>query len=89
MSSRSVDHLIAELTARYDLSAEFVKRLRPMVVTILSDEIAEERRIPLLEEVAATCQREQTTRRDLQELRVALTDLMYGLARLRDADPRG
>lgn len=76
MSSQRVEHLLEELTSRYDLQDRFVKQVRPMVEKIFSDDVTEERRTVLLEVLAQTCQNDLLIRRRFAALEVALKDLV-------------
>jgi hypothetical protein len=76
MSSQRVDHLLEELTARYDLQDRFLKQVRPLVDRIFSDEVSEERRTILLEVLAQTCQNDLLIRRRFAAIEVALKDLV-------------
>jgi hypothetical protein len=76
MDSQRVDHLLEELTARYELQDRFLKQVRPFVDRIFSDEISEERRTKLLEVLAQTCQNDLLIRRRFAAIEVALKDLV-------------
>lgn len=76
MSSQRVDHLLEELTSRYDLQDRFLKQVRPMVEKIFSDDITEERRTVLLEVLAQTCQNDLMIRKRFAALEVALKELV-------------
>jgi len=76
MSSQRVDHLLEELTSRYDLQDRFLKQVRPMVEKMFADDITEERRTVLLEVLAQTCQNDLMIRRRFAALEVALKELV-------------
>lgn len=76
MSSQRIDHLLEELTSRYELQDRFVKQVRPMVEKIFSDDVTEERRTVLLEVLAQTCQNDLLIRRRFAALEIALKDLV-------------
>lgn len=76
--------ILAELTERYDLQADFVQKVRPMVDTIFSDDIKDEDRTALLEVLAETCERDLRMRKGSAALREALTGLVDTLKELHD-----
>jgi hypothetical protein len=84
MSATRVDNLLAELTSRYDLQERFLRKVRPMVVRILSDEIPDERRTWLLEALAQTCHNDLMIRRRFDALESALKDLFHSLGEMND-----
>ncbi len=69
------DRILAELAGRYGLTERFLVQVRPMVETIFSSEFDSQGRTSLLEELAATCQRDMETRNALDELKIALLKL--------------
>lgn len=77
-----IEHLLSELTQRYELTDEFAGKLRPMIATIFSDEIRDEDRTQLLEMVAETCERDLRMRRGSVKLKECLQTLMSTLHEL-------
>lgn len=65
-----VDALIQELSARHANDDErFLAAVRPMVERILDPAMPEEHRVPLLELLAESFERDVQVRRDLQQAR--------------------
>lgn len=79
-----VEKILAELQSRYDLQDDFLAKLRPMVSTVLSDEIDDEQRTGLLEMVAETCERDLRLRKGSVALKSALQSLVDTLRELHD-----
>lgn len=77
-----VEHILDELTARYDLKEPLRRRLRPLLQRILAPDVPEERRVFLLEMVAETCQRDQKIRTTFGLLKERLEQLSRSLERL-------
>ncbi|HHI78591.1 MAG TPA: hypothetical protein ENK02_01280 [Planctomycetes bacterium] len=75
------EKILAELGERYALEERFVKKLTPILEVILSDSFSDEERVPLLEELAATCQRDQMIRKTMGEVREGVDALF---SRLRE-----
>ncbi|GEM_PF-5611014 len=73
-ASRS-EKILAELGERYLLEEPFVEKLKPILQVILSESFSDEERIPLLEELALTCQRDQTIRQSMARVREGLDEL--------------
>jgi hypothetical protein len=67
-----VDTLIAELSCRYqNTNSKFLTAVRPIVVKILDAKTPEDARVPLLEMLAETFERDVTVRADCESARVA------------------
>ena len=79
MSEARVERVLSELSVRYDVQEEFLERLRPMLRTIFSPGIAEERRPELLEMAALTCMRDVEIRRNSEAARQAWAEYFDGL----------
>ncbi len=57
------ERILDELTRRYQLDQQFIEKLRPVVWSILSPEIQEDKRAEILEFLAVTCERHTTIRK--------------------------
>jgi hypothetical protein len=79
MNSTRVDRILAELGSRYRLSDSFLQRLRPLTERIFSNDVPIHRRPPLLEELAATCQRDLEFRGACRSLQRSLAGLLHSL----------
>jgi hypothetical protein len=73
-TSRS-EKILAELGDRYGLEERFVEKLAPILEVILGDSFSDEERLPLLEELAETCQRDQMIRQSMADARQGIQDL--------------
>lgn len=63
-----VDSLLSELSSRHhNQDPRFLAAVRPMVVTILDPATPEQARVPLLELLAETFERDVQVRRDLDK----------------------
>lgn len=77
------DTLIRELSARHGNTDErFLVAVRPIVDKILDDATPEDARVPLLELLAETFERDVQVRNDLQRARVAWADFFALLQRM-------
>jgi len=66
MTNHRIDALLAELTARHgNDDPQFLAAVRPMVARILEPAIPSAARVPLLELLAETFERDLQVRRDL------------------------
>ncbi len=79
--SRS-EKILAELRERYGLEERFVKQLGPILEVILSDSFSDDARLPLLEELAATCQRDQMIRQSMASAREGVQELFDRLKQM-------
>lgn len=82
MTDPRTERLLRELASRYDLTKGFLRQLRPAVTTILSDEISEDDRIMLLEELAQTCQRDQQSRSSTVAQQSSMPTITDAMSRL-------
>ena len=84
------DSLIAELSSRHqNQSPKFLAAVRPLVVNILDEKTPEEARIPLLELLAETFERDVATRKNCAAARVAWQQWAEALRRLLGGENRG
>ena len=78
-----VDSLISELSTRHkNASPRFLAAVRPMVVSILDPATPEEARVPLMEMLAETFERDVQVRRDTEATKVALASFFERLKQL-------
>ncbi|MFT4512492.1 MAG: hypothetical protein ACI89X_000527 [Planctomycetota bacterium] len=78
-----VDTLIGELVSRHSNShPKFLAAVRPVVVKILDDKTPEEARVPLLEMLAETFERDVESRASCEAARVACADWVDAIKRL-------
>lgn len=78
-----VDSLIHELSTRHQNSnPRFLAAVRPMVVNILDPATPEEARVPLMEMLAETFERDVQVRRDSEATKVALAAFFERLKRM-------
>ena len=79
--SRS-EKILSELGVRYGLEDRFVQQLLPILEVILSDSFSDEERLPLLEELALTCQRDQMIRQSMASAREGVQELFDRLKQM-------
>ncbi|MCK5941713.1 MAG: hypothetical protein KAI24_07085 [Planctomycetes bacterium] len=78
-----VDSLIAELSVRHrNTDPEFLAAVRPMVVAILDPATPDASRVPLLELLAETFERDVQVRRDAAAARAAWTGFVEVIRKL-------
>ena len=78
-----VDTLIAELSSRHsNQDPRFLAAVRPVVVKILDDKTPEDARVPLLEMLAETFERDVQSRTSCDAARAACSDWMEAIKRL-------
>ena len=78
-----VDTLLTELSARHrNHDPRFLTAVRPLVASILDDGTPADKRVPLLELLAETFERDVQVRRDCEEARVALQQFLTLLRQL-------
>ncbi|MCB9879326.1 MAG: hypothetical protein H6835_17160 [Planctomycetes bacterium] len=82
-----VDNLIRELASRHrNHDPRFLEAVRPMVASILDDRTPEHARVPLLEMLAETFERDVQVRRDCAAAQAAWAELFETLKRLIRGD---
>lgn len=78
-----VDSLIAELSHRHqNADPRFLAAVRPMVASILDPATPEASRIPLLEMLAETFERDVAIRRDCERAKAAWGEFIEAIKRL-------
>ena len=78
-----IDSLLLELSSRHrNDDARFLTAVRPMVVTILDPATPEAARVPLLELLAETFERDVQVRRDTARAQAAWADFFATLKKL-------
>jgi hypothetical protein len=81
-AEQRTDRLLSELSARYDLKAGFLQKLRPLAHSILHERFDEERRLSLLEQLAETCERDRILRVESDRAHTAVKDFVARLKNL-------
>ena len=77
------DTLIQELSARHqNTDPRFLKAVRPLVVAILDDKTPEAARVPLLEQLAETFERDVQIRENCEAARQAWDQFIAVIRRL-------
>jgi len=80
-----VDAILSELSARHHkVSAEFLVAVRPMVERILDPNTPEHTRVPLLELLAETVERDVKVRDDAVAARAELVEFFAAIRRAID-----
>lgn len=78
-----VDNLIAELASRYNnQDPQFLAAVRPAVVKILDEKTPEHARVPLLEMLAETFERDARSKQSCAAAKVAIAQWAETLRRL-------
>lgn len=78
-----IDSLLAELTARHrNHDARFLAAVRPMAERILDPATPESARVPLMEMLAETFERDVGIRRDMARLRADMAQFFANLRKL-------
>lgn len=90
MQVSRVDSLLAELTARHGLSADYAARLRPLVERLLEPGIPEATRPALMELLAETCERQRRIEESGKQMKQAVQEFFAELGKLiQQAHRRG
>lgn len=85
MPMERLDALLLELSQRHrNQDPRFLAAVRPMVATILDPGTPEHARVPLLELLAETFERDVQVREDLARARVAWAGFFANLRKLLD-----
>ncbi len=81
-AEQRTDRLLSELSARYDLKASFLKKLRPLAHSVLHEPFDAARRVMMMEKLAEACERDQILRNESARAQAAAQDFVARLKNL-------
>ena len=81
-ADQRTDRLLTELSARYDLKASFLAKLRPLAHCVLHEPFDAERRVRMMEKLAEACERDQILRDESERAQAAAQDFVARLKTL-------